>query len=156
MWVRVLHPALLLFKGITMRIYLLADDIPVNNLILEAFIKKADSDCQIFAATSGEEALKLYKDICSSNYRIDAIFTDFNMPGMNGAELIDNIRGYPCGNKEECPNSYCILQCQKVPIMVVTADITLTSVPGANDILHKPIIQIAIDQFLLRNMVIPG
>jgi CheY-like chemotaxis protein len=44
--------------------------------------------CEVVTATCGIEAL----DALSVNERIDVLVTDFQMPGMNGLELIERAR----------------------------------------------------------------
>lgn len=57
----------------------------------------------------------------------DCLLLDLNMPGMNGAELLENLAG----------------QCRQVPVIVMTGHpdsqlVTRARLAGARVILHKP------------------
>jgi two-component system cell cycle response regulator CpdR len=54
--------------------------------------------CEVITATSGSEALQ----VLSVNERIDLLVTDFQMPNMNGLELIEQA-------KQQRPTLYVIL-----------------------------------------------
>jgi len=79
---------------------LIVDDYEFNTFAVGHALQRAGY--KIFKASSGMEALKYF----DSN-KIDLVVTDYNMPGMNGPELIQNIRNLP---------GY-----QTVPIIMLTA-----------------------------------
>ena len=79
---------------------LLVDDRPENLFILENIL--ADLDCQLFKATSGQEALRL---MLRHNFAL--VLLDVQMPGMDGFEVAELMRG----NKDT----------QETPIIFVTA-----------------------------------
>jgi CheY-like chemotaxis protein/anti-sigma regulatory factor (Ser/Thr protein kinase) len=64
---------------------LVIDDIPVIVMHLEAILTKHQQT--VFSATSGEEALEIFR-----NNKIDMVFCDLSMPGMNGWEVGRAIR----------------------------------------------------------------
>jgi CheY-like chemotaxis protein len=66
---------------------LVADD-DAAVLALAAMILQRDG-FQVLRASNGLEALMLYSSYAS---RIDLVLTDFDMPQMNGAELVARIR----------------------------------------------------------------
>ncbi len=68
---------------------LIVDDFE-NTLFVTGFTIEM-SGYHTLKAQSGEEALSILK----SGKTVDLIITDFNMPNMNGLELIDNIRQIP-------------------------------------------------------------
>jgi CheY-like chemotaxis protein len=64
---------------------LLVDDNPDGLLVRTALLKEAGYRVQI--ASNGQEGLKVF---AASNF--DVVVTDFRMPGMDGKELIRQIR----------------------------------------------------------------
>ena len=64
---------------------LILDDFKISNEVLSNFFKEPDFD--IFCCQSPEEAIR-YLEI----NEIDLVITDYEMPGMNGLELMNNIR----------------------------------------------------------------
>lgn len=66
---------------------LLVDDSPLIQQILESYL--AEEQIQISKASSGEEAIAFLREHLTE---IDAVITDFNMPGINGEELCRLIR----------------------------------------------------------------
>ena len=65
---------------------LIVDDLPENLMALEASIR--DDGYSIHQATSGEEALALLLE-----HEFALAILDVQMPGMNGFELAELIRG---------------------------------------------------------------
>jgi CheY-like chemotaxis protein len=59
------------------------DGLVVRTLLLE------EAGFQVQAAACGHEALDLFLST-----RFDVVVTDYRMPGMNGAELIERLRAY--------------------------------------------------------------
>lgn len=81
---------------------LIVDDEPVNLLLLREYLTPFCS--QIYEAANGVEALKIiHKE------KIDVVFTDINMPVLNGIELARYIRS-------DIKNSF-----SNLPIIAVTA-----------------------------------
>jgi len=66
------------------KIVIVDDFTGVRSIIRESLIKKG---YQVLEASSGEEALKFF-----DGTQVDLLITDFDMPDMNGAELITKIR----------------------------------------------------------------
>jgi two-component system, cell cycle response regulator len=66
---------------------LIAEDDAVSRMILRRAVEKIGHEC--LAAADGEEAWDLYKE----NPDLDAIISDWMMPGMDGLELCRLVRG---------------------------------------------------------------
>jgi CheY-like chemotaxis protein len=64
---------------------LLVDDNRDGLLVRKSLLEEVGYGVSI--ATGGEEALRLFKSL-----PFDVVVTDYRMPGMNGAELIDRMR----------------------------------------------------------------
>ena len=83
---------------------------------------------------SAEEAMSLLL-----NTQFDVMFTDFNLPGMNGVELLKHVR----------TNT----NCEDMPVILVTADINaiqLAKSEGVTACMVKPIRKEAISNAILR------
>jgi CheY-like chemotaxis protein len=101
---------------------LIVDDSPANIAIIGNFIQ---SDFSIRVATSGPDALKILSD-----WRPDLILLDIVMPGMDGIEICEIIRGDS--------------DLKEIPIIFITAnteDEVLASafMAGGNDYIRKPV-----------------
>jgi signal transduction histidine kinase len=103
---------------------LIVDDLPENLLALEALIKREDR--QVFKALSADEALSLLLE-----HEFALAILDVQMPGMNGFELAELMRG-----TEKTKN---------IPIVFVSAAGRELNYAfkgyesGAVDFLHKPL-----------------
>ncbi len=73
-----------LSKGKTI---LLIDDEPMVTDICEMMLKKLGHE--VLKAYSGSEGIELYE---ANRNRIDLIISDFNMPGMDGQQVVDRLR----------------------------------------------------------------
>ena len=67
---------------------LLIDDEPLVTDVCEMMLKKLGHD--VLKAHSGSEGIELYK---ANRNRVDLIISDFNMPGMDGQQVVDQLRG---------------------------------------------------------------
>ena len=105
------------------RILIIDDDRILRKLYMHAL---EDTPYQVDTAESGEAGLELFKE-----FNHDLIFLDLNMPGMNGLEVMRNVRTTD----------------PEVPIYIVTAfykdfleDISSAIEDGLKfEITHKPI-----------------
>ena len=103
---------------------LIVDDLPENLLALEALIKREDR--QVYKALSADEALSLLLE-----HEFAMAILDVQMPGMNGFELAEMMRG-----TEKTKN---------IPIVFVSAAGRELNYAfkgyesGAVDFLHKPL-----------------
>ncbi|KJK08210.1 MULTISPECIES: hybrid sensor histidine kinase/response regulator [Pseudomonas] len=103
---------------------LIVDDLPENLLALEALIK--GSDCEVHQAQSADQALSLLLE-----HEFALAILDVQMPGMNGFELAELMRG-----TEKTKN---------IPIVFVSAAGREMNYAfkgyesGAVDFLHKPL-----------------
>ena len=66
---------------------LLIDDEPMVTDICEMMLKKLGHE--VLKAYSGSEGIKLYE---ANRNRVDLIISDFNMPGMDGQQVVDRLR----------------------------------------------------------------
>jgi DNA-binding response OmpR family regulator len=77
-----------LAKKVTPVKLLIVDDHPNTAAMLARVLSKFDTPVDITTASGGEEALKMIGD-----QGVDILITDFMMPGVNGLELIEKLRG---------------------------------------------------------------
>ena len=75
------------YSSVTGKTILLIDDEPLVTDICEMMLKRLGHT--VLKANSGLEGIKIYE---ANKSRIDLIISDFNMPGMNGQEVIDKLR----------------------------------------------------------------
>ena len=75
------------YSSILGKAILLIDDEPMVTDICEMMLKKLGHN--VLKAHSGSEGIKLYE---AHRDEIDLIISDFNMPGMNGQEVVDKLR----------------------------------------------------------------
>lgn len=105
---------------------LIVDDVTSNIQIIDRHLEGEGNEYQIMSANNGEMALKIAKKRLP-----DLIITDWDMPEMNGLELINAIQN----NK----------QTKKIPCIVITGmhikaeDLKKAMEIGAVDFLRKPI-----------------
>jgi len=67
---------------------LLVDDDPKVLLIMRATLENLENDTELVTAGSGREALTKFKDEA-----FDLVISDVRMPGIDGIELVEAIRG---------------------------------------------------------------
>ena len=102
---------------------LLVDDQMLNLKVLEHMMKR--EGFSPISVSSAEEAIKVVK-----NQKIDMIFTDLKMPGMDGDKLAQEIRKLP--------------ESDRIKIFIVTADVYIDeryNLDCVDGILTKPITQ---------------
>lgn len=105
----------------TGRTVLVVDDELINRDLLGNIL---DKEYDVLFAENGKEALKLIKE-CA--VEISLIFLDIVMPGINGFEVLKELKG----NEDT----------ERIPVIVLTADVTaeLQSIElGAADFIKKP------------------
>ena len=113
---------------------LIVEDNKINMLLAKTLIKKIISNCTIFEAKDGNEAVELYK-----KDKPDLILMDIQMPNKNGYEATAEIRK--------------LIDAENIPIIAITAGIMAGDkekclVSGMNDYLSKPIIQSDLEKIL--------
>ncbi|NRA38855.1 MAG: response regulator [Planctomycetes bacterium] len=104
---------------------LVVDDAQIARLIAIKALINLNGDFIILEAADGLEALKLFTE-----KNIDLLITDWNMPNMDGIELIKAIRDTGKG--------------QKIPILISTTNQSLTHIKtaleaGATTYIKKPV-----------------
>ena len=67
--------------------FLLIDDEPMVTDVCELMLRELGH--RVLKAYSGSEGIKIYE---ANRERIDLIISDFNMPGMNGQEVVNKLR----------------------------------------------------------------
>ncbi|MCK9314676.1 MAG: ATP-binding protein [Verrucomicrobia bacterium] len=100
---------------------LLVDDQALNLKVLDRMMRR--EGFSPISVTSGEEAIKVVK-----SQKIDLIFSDLKMPGMDGDRLAQEIRELPGGNR--------------IKIFIVTADVYVDdhyNLEKVDGILTKPV-----------------
>jgi PAS domain S-box-containing protein len=80
---------------------LVVDDDPTILSFIESGLTK--SHVRVLVASSGDEALELYKKV-----RVDVVICDLGMPGMNGLQLCDAIRSL-CEQRDEPKTPFVLL-----------------------------------------------
>lgn len=75
---------------LTMKI-LIVDDVAMHRELLEVFIAKEPGH-KVTSVASGEEALAVLHE---SGHRFDILFLDIIMPGINGLQVLEQLRESP-------------------------------------------------------------
>lgn len=115
---------------------LLVEDNKINMLLAKTLIKRIITNCTIFEAKDGNEAVEIY-----SKEKPDVILMDIQMPNKNGYEAADEIRQFPGA--------------ENIPIIAITAGIMVGDKEkcfqaGMDDYLPKPIIQLDLQKVLYK------
>jgi PAS domain S-box-containing protein len=113
---------------------LIVEDNKINMLLAKTLVKKIISNCTIYEAKDGNEAIEQY-----IKEQPDAILMDIQMPNKNGYEATDEIRK--------------LKGAENIPIIAITAGIMVGDKEkcleaGMNDYLSKPIIQSDLENML--------
>jgi len=101
---------------------IIADDDPAIGALLTATLRRTGAECRL--ARNGAEALALAREVMP-----DALILDVNMPGMDGFEVLTNLRADQLT--------------KRIPVVLLTARQQETDVLkgfscGANDYIRKP------------------
>lgn len=105
---------------------LIVDDIYDNLKTIISILKKTSLKYSLFQAISGSDALEII-----NNTDIDLIITDWDMPGINGIELIKKVKSKL--DKKEIPIIIA------TGIMLTSEDLKTALDAGAIDYIRKPI-----------------
>jgi two-component system phosphate regulon sensor histidine kinase PhoR len=89
---------------------LIVDDHPNTASMLARVLSKLDQPVEVITASSGEDALEKIGDQV-----MDILITDFMMPGLNGLELIEKLRG------EKKPAHTILITAYDTPGLAITA-----------------------------------
>lgn len=122
------------------RSILIVDDDPVNiRTFNEILIENHSSDYEVVNANNGLLALKIAKATLP-----DVIITDWEMPEMNGIELIKALK------KDETTRDIPVIMASG--IMLTSNDLTIALGAGAADYIRKPVDQVEL-QARLRSAI---
>lgn len=116
--------------------FLIVEDNLINMELIKSYLNNIYDKVKIYQAEDGLEALDLFK-----KHTPDMVFTDIQMPNMNGYELTEAIRKEKNG--------------KAVPIIAITAG-TIKGTKekclkaGMNDYISKPILQESIKSLILK------
>jgi two-component system chemotaxis response regulator CheY len=119
-------------------ILIVDDSLPMRAVIKRIIRASGFKAGEILEASSGVEALKMLRE-----QWFDLVLTDYNMPEMNGMELIDAMK------KEELLST--------IPVVVITTEGSQRKIAeflekGATDFIQKPFTPEVIKQKLNRIM----
>jgi PAS domain S-box-containing protein len=123
-------------ESISNKKVLIVEDNKINMLLAKTLVKKIISNCTIYEARDGNEAVEQYKV-----ERPDIILMDIQMPNKNGYEATHDIRA--------------LLGGPSTPIIAITAGIMSGDKEkcieaGLDDYLSKPIIEVDLEQILIK------
>jgi len=105
---------------------LIVDDIPENIRIIVSLLEKSNPEYRLYQAISGADALEVTNSI-----DIDLIITDWDMPQINGIQLVERLKADP--KKMNIP------VIMATGIMLTSADLKVALNAGAVDYIRKPI-----------------
>lgn len=74
-----------------MSIIMIVDDQELNLLILKTLLEKNNCHCTVVKADSGREAITMYQEFIAAGEEVKHIISDYNMPGMDGNTLINEL-----------------------------------------------------------------
>jgi len=119
---------------------LIVDDSRATRTIIKKMLNEVGFE--VFEAADGVEALRRLKEIGQA----DVLLVDWNMPEMNGYELVRAVRGDH--------------QYDKVPLIMVTSETELSQMAkaldaGANEYIMKPFTKDVITEKLALLGVLP-
>jgi len=110
---------------------LIVDDSKIARMMIHAFIKEKHPDWGVLEAGSGDGALEI-----AENTTIDYCSIDFNMPGMDGVELMEKIAAnYPATKK--------VLMTANYQDEIISRVVALDSI-----VIAKPITEQSVSQML--------
>ncbi|TDE02114.1 PAS domain S-box protein [Flavobacterium hiemivividum] len=129
-------PEKLVIESFSDKKVLIVEDNRINMLLAKTLVKKLISNCRIYEARDGNEAVEQYE-----KERPDIILMDIQMPNKNGYEATHEIRLLDGG--------------LNTPIIAITAGIMTGDKEkclesGLDDYLSKPIIEGDLEQMLMK------
>jgi|GEM_PF-2039826 len=120
---------------------LVIDDNKINLVIMERMLRELG--CRdVTLVESAEMAIELIKGKAEKNTFFGMIFTDINMPGMDGMDCTREIRKIP--------------YMKSVPIIAVTTEEEIEErclASGINDFMPKPFTKVHLNQVLTRALL---
>jgi CheY-like chemotaxis protein len=123
-------------ESIDKKIVLIVEDNRINMLLAKVLVKKTISNCSIYEARDGNEAVEQYQKV-----NPDIILMDIQMPNKNGYEATQEIRQLLGGDS--------------IPIIAITAGIMSGDKEkciqaGLDDYLSKPIMEVDLELMLIK------
>lgn len=76
----------------TPRHYLLVDDSPSDRMLAQEAFEHVSPSCTLTCIPNGQQAMNLLRE---GLYRPDVILLDINMPGMNGFQVLEQLKHDP-------------------------------------------------------------
>jgi CheY-like chemotaxis protein len=122
-------------------LFLLADDIEVNNKILSKVLFNVDPEAVVLSFTSGDGLIENYIELLKSNYQPTAIMLDQKMPGLTGLETANKLRNMSA----ETAAPY------EGPIIIVTGEndpMQYKDPENVTEVITKPVTMIKINDVL--------
>jgi len=122
-------------------LFLLADDIEVNNKILSKVLFNVDPEAVVLSFTSGDGLIENYIELLKSNYNPTAIMLDQKMPGLTGLETANKLRNMSA----ETAAPY------EGPIIIVTGEndpMQYKDPENVTEVITKPVTMIKINDVL--------
>ena len=118
------------------KVLVVDDSLPMRSVIKKTIKASGFGDTEFFDASNGQEALAVLQ-----NEWIDIVVTDYNMPEMNGIELIQEMK------KDEVAST--------IPVLVITTESSQAKVlefieKGASGYIKKPFTPEAIKEQLIQ------
>ncbi|RKS92507.1 PAS domain S-box-containing protein [Flavobacterium limicola] len=123
-------------KALNYKKVLIVEDNKINMFLAKTLVKRIISNCTIFEAKDGNEAIEQYK-----KEQPDVVLMDIQMPNKNGYEATNEIRK--------------LKGSENIPIIAITAGIMVGDKEkcleaGMDDYLPKPIIQSDLEKILYK------
>lgn len=118
------------------KVLVVDDSLPMRSVIKKTIKASGFGDTAFFDASNGQEALAVLQEEW-----IDIVVTDYNMPEMNGIELIQEMK------KDEVTST--------IPVLVITTESSQAKVAefmekGASGYIKKPFTPEAIKEQLIQ------
>ena len=113
---------------------LTVDDELVSRIKLKTLLSTYYGECD--EASDGETALTIIEDAYRKSEPYELVTVDFEMPGMNGAEVVKKIRQLENKNKVKDSNKTKILLVTK---RTDTNNVSNSFYKGCESYIHKPV-----------------
>lgn len=78
---------------------LLVEDNQDDVLLIKIAFESLNMEYSLVVASKGQDALQLLEKIAKEKISVDLILLDINLPGVNGLEILEEIREHPYTKK---------------------------------------------------------